>query len=132
MDILNLIAKEIYPIFEESKDEFLKFENSVFGSSFRYDLGEIEGNYVLICSIPNADKTKFDIKRKGDILTVTGERIPYPFEISHHSEILNGPFKRQIELPCDTGDTIASKYVNGELVISFQKISEQVENINVN
>lgn len=132
MSLFDFIRDNVLPVIEESSEQLVQVENKIFGNSFRYALGELEDRYILICSIPNADKNKFDIKRRGLIITINGERVPYPFENMIYNETHVGQFTRRIELPENTGKTINTTYINGELVISFSKITEPIETINVN
>lgn len=126
----NLIRK--YDIFNPS---LLKdfFEDDFLGDSFFHkrlsppvNISEDNNGYLIEVSIPGIEKDNINIKRQGNILTLSYEQQESK-EIDkrnyHRKEFQSRSFSRSLNLPEDAKvDRIASEYKDGVLTVSIPKL----------
>jgi HSP20 family protein len=93
------------------------------------NLYETDHAYLVCVDLAGVDKTKIDVERVDNQLTIRGTRgVPANDAIAdgrprvHLMEIDHGAFCRQVELPDDVvREEISAEYVNGMLWIEIPK-----------
>ncbi len=91
----------------------------------RVNVAATNEGYVLEALAPGADVTGLDVSVKGNVLTISGEKLA-PKDVApeayHRSERAAGRFVRTLELPEDiAADKVTASYRDGILRLELPK-----------
>ena len=128
MDFLN--DKNLSSIINEMVDTY----NSItYENSFKYNLIDNKTKYTLICILPGFIKDNITIVRKGNNIIISAliETNIEDDDIYIKNEYKYIDRKRMVSLPSDATKVISSTFINGELLIEFEKVNNE-EQININ